>query len=305
MASRQANKSVQFFRAWALSDGRRRAVEPPQWREILTAWDDRVFAEKAIGGIYYIPDLTHRMPALGVHKEVNGAFQSYLDHEHAAVEDILDATTEVEGKVRANSTAVIFIPDTSYIAITPGNNSAPRHKSVEPFLEEICPLGDNEYWKVEPVIDSGKLKKFQTETVDGVTRVELRLPTTMDLLTPASPKGIAESIDSSAQTIGAELDVSITVSLKDEYRQSRSARQRLKQAVLVDIPRFTAARTVKVHPTDSSASDLEVLSLIAHRFTKEVEIAQADLASKRFANLVQATASAAHECEDELRALER
>lgn len=300
MARKSDSKNVAFYSYVLIKGSNRTPVKCPDWETILKAWQKRSFADKTIGHIHYLPDLTSGYPAIGMHKEIDGAFQTLLDKQEATVQDVLDVDTdEKAAKVRADSSVAMFIPQTNYVAVTLGTQHSPRAGSLTHFLDAVLTKPDGYQWKVLPLTNAAKIKEFQES--DGVRKVELAFDTTKDLFTyDDQPESIFGHIDALAADLGAEFTVTLTLELTEPYRQQKTARRGLGKALKGGLPRISQAKHAVVYPADENGIEGDPLNLGIHNLVIQTRISTDKIASRTFGNLVTATASVIRERHNEL-----
>lgn len=305
MASRrEQEKTISFHRLWIETPNGRAAAGDIDWRPLLQAWSKRPFPEQGVQGTYFLPDLTRSLPALGIHREVADSFQSLLNKEKATAVDLLDGADDDEDSIRANSTAVVFLPKKSIIACALGNVSSPRPSTLTDFLSIAKPTDPETHWLVEPLVDRGKIAQFRDES-DGIYKAEIKMSTMRDLFTAEQEAGgLGAALDAVAYEIGSELDFDITIALKDSGKQSQTARRKFKNFLTSSgLHRVASASKARVYTASEDGSDSGVLDLLEHRFTLKETVQTDALASKTFTALMDTTSSAAAKVENKLYAL--
>lgn len=299
-ASRSQTKTVTFYRLLIKTPRGLEVLPSIDWREKLHAWADRPFSEQRVDETFFIPEFTRKFPTVGIHRPSVSSFQSVVDKETATVSDILDG--DETGGIRSNSTAVAFLPKHGIIAAARGNNASPSPaKMIETMLTELMPPDPQSYWHIKAIADSGKLATFRKES-DGISKVEIRLSTMKDLLSDAEEqKGLWYVADRMAHEIGSELEIDLTISLKDSGKQHRGIRQRFKKFIDSEgISRIGGSSKAKVLAVDEDGTETGIINLVEHAFAVEEYITTDALASKIFSLLMDAVANAAAKREDEV-----
>lgn len=239
-----------------------------------------------------------QLPADQQHVKVNGA-DMYCSADHAAAyptvtifkpmsDDFITRYNRSNGEISELFTpdddpdevlahASVFAVDgpTGIIAMIRSSQSAPSANALEVFLDEAAPLPVHQRvqprWGSEAVIERSSIEDFDNYP-GGVTEATLRFPTRHDLFNTQLRSGLVAAMEAYADTIGGDLEVTITAKLTHMGKQSEETRRRFFRNLKHDVPpvlRSGSRFSVKLFGDDGTQ---QVMNLIEERLSVEVDI---------------------------------
>jgi len=297
-------KNATFWQASILFQGRKSPVVA-NWNKILEPVASSTRIELTHESIVYDLHLNNYVfPVLGVHKVLNTAFMSRLGETE--ITDLMDELDQNDAHRFAYSTAITFLPVAGVIAVATGSSQSPKPaKVITDFLATHVSQGEGKFWAVDPLMDRDKIARLR-DYARGVVSLSTRIDTANTLFKPDPNDGIAKYTEQLKQRIGADVVVELKVSIPREHR-TRTASQKFKDLVLVDIPRIVydkgSKTAVQAIFPDGIEDITEHLNLVARRFAVEFSIPLSETESQSFTNLTNHLVELCKEVEPEIRSL--
>lgn len=301
-------KQIEFFRLYLLDNGRRKDLASVDWRAQLGGIRSLSWEARTVDGVVYDPQIEDDHVMLGVHRPIKQDFMSKLDPDTESVSDLLsdkEASDELQTQTRienfANSTAVLFMPGGSVVAIARGTTSSPRSTSVVNFLNALVPQHEHVHWKIEPLIAPDDVAAL-TSRAQGAVEFSTTVSTSRNLFMPDDAAGFVTYADTIADQLGANVEVKIQVTLLPESR-SLLSQQRFLTKVRQSMPRvYNKANKTRARVVLPGGAE-EELELVAHRLAATVDVDERVSESRRFSGLMDHLRVVSGEMESTVKAL--
>lgn len=292
-------KKALFFQVFALQDGATSAPIIP-WADALenlrTLASPERFHEGTLYELHRLSD--EAMPVVGVHKGLRHDFLTSIGE--ASVEDALEGSVrDQDGKLLAHSTAIVILPDLNVVAVTRGSMSSPQAPGVVEELLKLFVSSDTR-WHVTPLPDPDKIEALRQ--AEGIIEFSTKMTTVRNLFTPDSATGVIALGDEFAEKLGGDIEIDIVVKLSKEARVNKGIRETFRRYVLADLPRV--ATDAKNRPKALAVLPdglTQELNLTAEKMSIDVQLAQTDLAERRFSDLVNALRNVVGEQQTRIR----
>jgi hypothetical protein len=252
------------------------------WVESLEGALEASWSERSVGGKFYDLDVDGRTVVLGIHKPIDTDFMTSLDEEAERVSDLLVADADSPGLFY--STAAIFMPQGGVVGVALGGTKSPRYQSIPPFLEAFWPQEDGE-WRIEPLMDGDQIEALRRDA-KGALELSTRFSTRRSVFSVDGEFGLVSMGDQVAETIGADIDVEIRISLSPESRGAAS-KSRMLELINESLPRISAKENKTKAVVLLEGGVEEELELVTHRLAATVEVDDSVSESMLFSVLVQ------------------
>lgn len=292
-------KQASFFQAVILKDGVKKHPPARNWKqELKRILDSTKLSEREVDGLYFDPIEVNGDFLLGIHKPLKTNFLSNIDPDANSIKDVLPDDLKDQ---YAHSSAVMFTKHNHVFALALGHTNAPRHTSVEKFLNTYYPRGDGEHWAIEPFMDRAKLKQFQD--AKGAIDFSTKFMTQRDLLEEdMEEESLTRIGDQIATAIGSDVEIKITISLPPGYR-SRVSMKSLQRFAKRDL-RTTAAKGTNARARAIVSEGVEEeLHLVAHKLAAEFDLPQIASERQQFSQLLKGLQSVRSEMDDRVEQL--
>jgi hypothetical protein len=266
------------------------------WAQLLLEFSQKTWTERHNDSTFYSVDMTKRFPILEIAESLDMKFLAQLDEEHQKVSDLADAGI-ADGKLKlAQMSAVLFYPKHDIVAFVTGSGR-PAVRIVDVFLNTYM-HADSFEWELTPLFTPSGLEEFK-ENMVGVQRFETRFSTQRELLsTEHSPNPIQGFADNVADGIGADVNITISVSIPTAAK-TLSASKKLKQLLLKAVP-FIAQQDKRIEVRGTTVGNiLTDLNLLAHPLTHTADLTNT-VQPRQFSQLVDTLVDVCGEKENEV-----
>lgn len=292
-------KTASFFQAVVLKDGIKIHPETRDWgTEFAEIIAETTLEDRLIDGLYFDPVEVDGNYLLGIHKPLKTNFLSTIDPKANSISDVLP--DDLKDRY-AHSSAVMFTGYNHIFALALGHTHAPRHTSVEKFLNTYYPRTEGEHWVIEPFMDRAQLKQFRE--AKGAIDFSTKFTTKRDLLNEELPENsLTQFGDQIAAAIGSDVEIKISVALPPGYRNANSMKN-LQLFTKRDLRITTGAGSNAKARTLISEGVEEELHLVAHKLAADFDLPQIDSERQQFSQLLQGLQSVRSEMDDRVKQL--
>lgn len=270
--------------------------EARNWDEDLQSIQtNKTLDERKINGFYFEPVKIKGRWLLGIHKPLDSAFMTRIDHGASSVSDLM-ADDDDQG-MWAHSSAVFFSNTHHVFAIVRGDTHAPGANAVKTFLDRFFePETPDYHWKIAPYMDDGQLSRLKE--AKGLVKFSTRFSTQRDLFDSADgTNGITGYLDKLADKVGQDLEVSIELRLP-KHSHNKRAQGRFLSVAKEDLKRTATPESKAQAKAVINDELVEELSLVSHRLATEFELPEIGSEKKQFSDLLNGL----DEVRDELNA---
>lgn len=229
-------RTVSFWHCYVSGSHRAETWPSADYLDAIRTFGTLSGEERTINGVCHVVHPGENGLCLSMHKPIDRDFLAKVDWSAGA---LVEQDDEDSSAVFANSTVVYFYPKYGAFALSRVNNSSPRQGAVRDLLDRCLPPGQGEHWVVTPMMDTTALDLFKNHAT-GVLSVSTSFSTLKQL--GQEPQGIATYGDNLAQNIDAELDLEVVISLNARRAHAQGPMARLRDAVIVDLPRILSSR---------------------------------------------------------------
>lgn len=292
-------KTASFFQAVVLKDGIK--IHPPtrDWSsEFLRIATETNLKDRLIDGLYFDPVEVDGSYLLGIHKPLKTNFLSAIDSTTNSISDVLPDDLKDQ---YAHSSAVMFTGHNHIFALALGHTHAPRHTSVQKFLDTYYPRSEGEHWVIEPFMDHAQIKQFQD--AKGAIDFSTKFTTKRDLLDDAiTENSLTKFGDQIANAIGSDVEIKISVVLPQGYRSANSMKN-LHLFAKRDLRVTTGAGSNAKARTLISEGVEEELHLVAHKLAAEFDLPKIESERQQFSQLLEGLQSVRNEMDDRVKQL--
>jgi len=296
-SKKTASKKVQFFSVYLLSKGQRHDLTDLDWCTLMKSVAQVPVKERTLSqGIVFDPRVDDDgTPTLSIFRPLSTDFMSRIDPDTMEVTDI--ASNEKD--LFAHSTAVVFIPGMPVFGLVGSSGTySPQHSAVHTFLTTFMKPDIGSHWKVEPLMDPGKIKEF--EQASGIAEFSAVYRSAGDILTP-EPGNALELADRIAEVLGADVEVSLSVKLKGNKQKGPA--KKLKNLVSSSLPRLTHDEKSRARVKATGGMFEDELNLVAQKFSVEGTIPEAASEEATFTLLMELAKDVTAQCESRIKEL--
>lgn len=269
-------RTVTFWQCFTA--GTRSAEVWPQegYLDTIRTFGEMDGADRIIDDVCYVVHPGSNGLSLSMHKPIDRDFLTSIDWSAGT---IIEASGDEKADSNfANSTVVQFYPKYGALALSRVNNSSPRKKAILALLERCFPTEQGMHWMMRPVMDKTALDLFLNHS-RGITTLTTSFSTLKQLGLEA--KGVATYGDQLASKIDAELDIELTLTLNARRAATMGPRERLREALRVDLPRLLSSKDNGTQVTallDNGTT--QVLDLVEQKLSVQEEITDEVAASE-------------------------
>ena len=230
-------RTVTFWQCFTAGTRSAEAWPKEGYLDTIRTFGERDGAERIIDDICYVVHPGSNGLSLSMHKPIDRDFLTSVDWSAGTIIEA-PSSTRADSNF-ANSTAVQFYPKYGALALSRVNNSSPRKKALITLLDRCFPTDQGMHWDMRPIMDKTSLNLFLNHS-RGITALTTSFSTLKQLGLEA--QGVATYGDQLANKIDAELDIELTLTLNARRAATMGPRERLLEALRVDLPRLLSGK---------------------------------------------------------------
>jgi len=276
-------KTVHFFEARVREDATLRQAPPEDWPErarahfTLPPRERRMDRVGQVPHILYPVDNNERQVILGKIVEGDTGLQigSWDASSFTPVEDRRQSLDDFFARV----TYVQFLRGTNAVAALGGAGETPSKRAIEDALNTISPLVKGSAWELTTLTRAGERTKLPRKR--GIRSVDIR--SNVDPTSLLDEDARSQSLEATLRGMSADLGASLRVRIKisvDHPKENPGATRKMLDWIIGSSGLLDRASKAIVEAEEPTS--LELLNLIEHKYTAQVQMPVVEVVGQAF-----------------------
>lgn len=286
--SHQIQRTVRFYRIYEQRTKEKILFSGELWKEGFESLFQGKSKYLQIGDVkFQIHQGYADLLIISMHKPIDLMFATQEDESEGTFKDVTEEELEAHKLAYASVAVVGKHRESLYLAVTKGGHTgSPSHKDFKELLKQAIPLETSARWVIEGVMqgsDRERLKRSQG--VRAFSGMVVSHPS-QDEVAGLHYGSVIERLGKGiADYVGTEVEVEISVRLKDHGREEEAKARDLALAT-----NFNTTRRRMPKATARGMSGEEILTLAQHDFASKIYLDISEVIGTRFSALLEKSA---------------